>query len=273
MRVGFIGLGSQGAPMARRIVDAGFSVTVWARRPESIEPFADTSATIAQSPTEVAALSDVVCICVVNDADVEAVVLGNEGVLKGMSAGGVVVIHSTIHPATCRRLAERAAQGGVDIVDAPVSGGGIAAAEGALLVMVGGDVNVVERIRPIFATYGAPVLHLGSLGSGQMAKLLNNLLFTAQLTVAEETFDFAAQLGIDRVAMAEVLASGSGGSRAAGIVAGSAFDTSGLRNVAGGLLAKDVGIVFDVADDVGAAKPRLVSELARATLERFANGE
>jgi 3-hydroxyisobutyrate dehydrogenase-like beta-hydroxyacid dehydrogenase len=256
--------------MAHRIVGAGYPLTVWARRAQSLEPFVDTRASIARSPEELATLSDVVCICVVNDADVEAVVLGEEGLLEGMNAGGVIVVHSTVHPATCHGLAERAAHHAVDVLDAPVSGGGVAAAEGALLVMVGGDETVVERVRPIFATYGSPVLHLGALGSGQMAKLLNNLLFTAQLTVAEEAFDFAAQLGIDRSAMADVLTSGSGGSRAAGIVAGSGFDTSGLRNMAAALLAKDVGIIFDVADHAGAARPRFVSELARATLAGFA---
>ena len=103
--------------------------------------------------------------------------------------------------------------------------------------------------------------HLGDLGSGQMAKLLNNLVFTAQLTVAIETYDFAAALGIDRAAMAEVLASGSGGSRAAGVIAGSNFDTSGLRQAAAGLLAKDVGIMSDVAERAGATQPPHVSAL------------
>jgi len=128
-------------------------------------------------------------------------------------------------------------------------------------------------VRPIFVTYANPVLHLGPLGSGQMAKLLNNFLFTAQLPVARETYDFAARLAIDRAAMAEVLANGSGGSRAAGIVAGSAFDLSGLRQVAATLLAKDVGIMFDVAQRAGATEPPHVSELARAMLERLTGGE
>jgi 3-hydroxyisobutyrate dehydrogenase-like beta-hydroxyacid dehydrogenase len=273
MRVGFIGLGSQGAPMARRIVEAGHPLTIWARRPESTEPFADTAATVARSPAELAENSDVVCLCVVNDADVESVITRDDGVLAGLAARGIIAIHATVHPDTCRRMAAHAAARGVDVVDAPVSGGGGAAAEGKLLVMVGGDDAVVERVRPVFATFAFPVLHLGALGSGQMAKLLNNLLFTAQLTVAIETYEFAVELGIDRTAMAEVLASGSGGSRAAGVIAGSQFDTSGLRQVAAGLLAKDVGIMFDVADRVGATKPPHVAELARSTLERFANDE
>jgi 3-hydroxyisobutyrate dehydrogenase len=270
MRVGFIGLGSQGAPMARRIVEAGHPLGIWARRPETLEQFADTAASVSRSPAELAANSDVVCLCVVDDADVESVMSGDEGVLAGLAAGGVVTIHATVHPDTCRRMGERAAEGGVTVIDAPVSGGGPAAAEGKLLVMVGGEEAVVERVRPVFATYGDPVLHLGPLGSGQLAKLLNNFVFTAQLTAATETYDFAARLGMDRAAIAEVLASGSGGSRAAAIVAGTAFDISGLRQVAATLLAKDVGIMLDVAQRAGVAAPQHVAELARSTLETLA---
>jgi 3-hydroxyisobutyrate dehydrogenase-like beta-hydroxyacid dehydrogenase len=259
--------------MARRIVEAGHPLTLWARRPETLAPFADTAATVAATPAELAAESDVVCLCVVNDADVEDVLLRDDGVLAGLAPGGVIAIHATVHPDTCRRLAALARERDVDVVDAPVSGGGIAAEAGTLLVMVGGEDAVVERVRPIFETYADPALHLGGVGSGQMAKLLNNLVFTAQLTVAIETFEFAAALGMDRTAMAEVLASGSGGSRATGVIAGSAFDTSGLRQVAAGLLAKDVGIVLDVADHLGAAEPPHVADLARATLETLSGPE
>ena len=146
-------------------------------------------------------------ICVVSDEDVEDVVLRDDGVLAGSAPGTVIAIHSTVHPETCRRIAERAAARDVGLVDAPVSGGGIAAAEGKLLVMVGGDADVVERVRPVLATYGDPIIHLGNVGSGQMAKVLNNFLFTAQLTVAVETFDFAARLGVDRAALGQVLCS------------------------------------------------------------------
>ena len=122
-RAGFIGLGSQGGPMARRIAEAGLPLTLWARRPESVAPYADTAAVVAASPAALGAASDVVGVCVVADADVEAVLLGPDGVLAGMAPGGVVAVHSTIRPDTCRRLAERAAERGVALVDAPVSGG------------------------------------------------------------------------------------------------------------------------------------------------------
>lgn len=264
-RVGFIGLGSQGAPMACRIIDGGYPLTVWARRPGSLEPFRDTAVSFAATPAELGAASDVVGICVVADADVEDVLLRADGLLAGMAPGTTVAIHATVHPDTCRRLAERAAEKGVAVVDAPVSGGGAAAAAGKLLVMAGGTDEAVARCRPVFETYADPVLHLGPIGSGQMAKLLNNLVFTAQLSVAIETFAFAGRLAIDRAALTEVLAHASGGSRAAAIVAASGFDGEGLRGAVE-LLRKDLGIVREVARERAASEPEVLVALAESTL-------
>src|SRR4051812_3665770 len=159
MRVGFIGLGSQGGPMARRIVEGGYDVTLWARKSATLARFADTAAKTAQSPAELAAASDLVCLCVVGDDDVREVLAGDTGVLAGLAPGGIVAVHSTVHPDTCHELAEAAAGQRVSVVDAPVSGGGLVAEEGRLLVMVGGEDEVVERCRPVFATYADPIVH------------------------------------------------------------------------------------------------------------------
>ncbi len=167
MRVGFIGLGSQGGPMARRIVEAGYEVTLWARRKESLEPYADTAAKYADTPAQLAKASDLVCLCVVSDDDVRAVITGENGILEGLRDGGIIAIHSTIHPDTCKELAEVAREKGVSIIDAPVSGGGMGAAAGTLLVMLGGDDHTVEAARPVFETYGNPVVHLGDLAPGR----------------------------------------------------------------------------------------------------------
>ena len=212
LRVGFIGLGSQGGPMARRIIGAGYQVTLWARRPATLEPFADTAAKAAGSPAELAAASDLVCVCVVSDADVEEVLTGEHGVLAGLAAGGVVAVHSTVHPDTCRRLAGQAAAAGARLVDAPVSGGAPAAAAGKLLVMAGGDAETVEYCRPVFAAYADPVVHLGPVGSGQLTKLLNNLLFTAHLGTAAGVLELGQGLGIDPGRLADVICHGSGSS-------------------------------------------------------------
>ncbi len=165
--------------------------------PESLAPYADTAAKYAESPAELGAVSDLVCLCVVNDDDVRQVITGKNGVLEGMNEGGIIAVHSTIHPDTCRELAAAARERGVSLVDAPVSGGGMGAAAGTLLVMVGGESDVVERCRPVFSTYGDPVVHLGELGAGLVAKLLNNLLFTANLALAENTLALGAELGVD----------------------------------------------------------------------------
>lgn len=262
MRVGFIGLGSQGGPMARRIVEGGFETTLWARRAASLEPYAGTAAKTADTPAELAAASDLVCLCVVGDDDVREVLGGETGVLAGLAPGGVVAIHSTVHPDTCRDIAATAAERDVAVIDAPVSGGGPAVEEGKLLVMVGGDDEVVERCRPVFATYADPIVHLGPLGSGQLTKILNNLLFTANLGAALSTLDLGEALNIPRVRLAEVLNAGSATSKALGSIAMFGGTVEGLAPIAGALLQKDVrhaasiaaagsvpeGTVFNVAD-------------------------
>jgi 3-hydroxyisobutyrate dehydrogenase len=263
-RIGFIGLGSQGAPMARRIVEEGFPLTIWARRPESLEPFRATDAVARGTPRELAASSDVVAVCVVADADVNDVVLRPDGILAGMAPGGIIVIHSTVHPDTCRAIAQQAERHDVTVVDAPVSGGGDMAADRKLSVMVGGAAEDVARCRPMFECYASSVLHLGPLGSAETAKLLNNLVFIAQLGLAIETFDFARQLGIDRAALAAVLVNSSGGSRAAAILAQTDFDTSGPRGALP-VLRKDVDLVLGLAREADVDEPRSLSDLVTHT--------
>ncbi|CQD03249.1 6-phosphogluconate dehydrogenase [Mycobacterium europaeum] len=252
MRVGFIGLGSQGGPMARRIIEAGYETTLWARRPATLEPFADTTAKVAESPAELAAASDLVCLCVVGDADIDEIAGGERGLLAAMQPGGVIAVHSTVHPNTCRMLANRAAAKGISIIDAPVSGGGPAASEERLLVMVGGDADVVERCRPVFATYADPIVHLGELGSGQTTKLLNNLLFTAHLATAATALSLAGALGVDPDRLTEVVSRSSGNSFALNALGGIG-GLERLAGVAGTLLQKDVRLVVDLAERAGAS--------------------
>jgi len=249
--VGFIGLGSQGGPIARKIAGSGYRTGLWARRAGALESFADTGAATAASAAELAAASDLVGICVLNDADVEQVICDPEGILAGMGEGGVIAVHSTVHPDTCRRLAERAAEHGVALVDAPVSGGGAAALEGRLLVMVGGDAAVVARCRPVFESFGSPVVHLGPTGSGQLAKICNNLLLTANLAVAQSVLALGADLGLDPASLADAVASGSGASFALGPLRRAGFDLEPLGALAGPLLQKDVRLLVELAAAAG----------------------
>lgn len=268
VNVGFVGIGQQGGGMVRRMIAEGLPTTLWARRPEVLDEF--PGAARAASLRELGARSEIVGVCVVDDAGVEAVVLGTpdggaagDGLLAGMAPGGVIAIHSTVHPATCVRLGETAAARGVTVIDAPVSGGADAAEQGRLVVMVGGDRDVLERALPVLSTYGDPVVHMGPLGSGQLAKLVNNVMFTAHLALAHDAMELAQGLGIDPARLVEVLQRGSAGSFALGIVAqvGSlpAFPTSGSV-----LLKKDVGIVDGVAAAHGAPAGLLIDVADRA---------
>jgi 3-hydroxyisobutyrate dehydrogenase len=252
MRVGFIGLGSQGAPMARRIVEGGYELTLWARRPTSVEPYADTAAKVATTPAELGAASDLVCLCVVGDDDVKQVLEGDTGVLAGMAPGGIIAIHSTVHPDTCREIAKLAADKGISVIDAPVSGGAPAASECTLLVMVGGDEDVVEKCLPVFATYADPIVHLGPLGSGQVAKILNNLLFSANLGSAISTLELGESLGVSRDKLCEVVNRGSATSKAVGSIAAFGGSLERLAPIAGALLQKDVRHAASLARDASA---------------------
>ena len=251
MQIGFIGLGSQGGPMARRIVESGYPTTLWARRSATLEPFADTPAKVAESPAELAATSDLVCLCVVGDSDIEEITGDQHGLLAAMQPGSVIAVHSTVHPDTCRKLAKQAGAHDVSVIDAPVSGGGGAASQRRLLVMVGGDADVVERCRPVFETYADAVVHLGELGSGQTTKLLNNLLFTANLGTAAATLSLAQELGVSPDRLTEVVARSSGNSFALNALGG-VGGLERLAGLAGTLLQKDVRLVVDLADHAGA---------------------
>jgi 3-hydroxyisobutyrate dehydrogenase-like beta-hydroxyacid dehydrogenase len=249
--VGFIGLGSQGAPMAQALIDAGHDTVLWARRTESLEPFADT-VHVASSPAELAELADVVGICVLKDDDVVEVALRPDGLLAGITPGTAVLIHSTVHPITCQQLGKRFSERRTHLLDAPVSGGGEAARARRLLVMVGGDHGVYTTVAPVLSAFGDPVVHLGALGAGQQAKLLNNLLLTATLGLAHQTAELAGGLGMDAAALMSVLQHASGRSYAvemyAGLIGGLRPPSARVRTIAE-LLGKDVVIAREVSED------------------------
>lgn len=271
MRVGFIGLGSQGGPMARRIVEGGYDLTLWARRPASLEPYADTAAKIAATPAELGAACDLVCLCVVGDDDVKQVLDGDTGVFAGLAAGGIIAIHSTVHPDTCRAIAETAAKQGISVIDAPVSGGAPAVEEGTLMVMVGGEEADVEKCRPVFATYSDAIVHLGGLGAGQVAKILNNLQFTANLGSAMSTLELGDALGIPRERLCQVLNRGSATSKAISSITMFGGTLEGLAPIAGGLLQKDVRHAASLAEHASAPEGTVFA-VADTALESMDHG-
>lgn len=206
-RYGFIGLGAQGGPMAMRMIEHGLDVVLWARRPESLEPYANTSASVASNLEELGAQVHYCAVCVVDDAGVSQIC---EQLIPAMRVGSCLVIHSTIHPNLCKSLAEKATARGISLLDAPVSGGGGAAAEGKLTVMVGGEAEVLEAARPALETFAGLITHLGGVGAGQMAKLVNNNLMAANLAVADLAVNLAKEAGIDQQAFKELVGVSSG---------------------------------------------------------------
>jgi len=237
---GFIGLGSQGAGMARRIIGQGVPTMLWARRPQALEPFAGTAA-FAADPVELGRGCDVVGICVTDGAAVFEVVLGERGVLAGMGEGTVLALHSTIGTDECAEIATAAATRGVAVIDAPVSGGGAAAAAGALTVYVGGADDAVAHARPVLETYGDPVLHMGPLGTGLRTKLLNNALNAAHFALAHDAFAIGTALGLDPEALGEALRNGSGRSFSLEVFVGlRSFDA--IADHVGPIMAKDIAL-------------------------------
>lgn len=238
---GFIGLGSQGAPMARRMIDAGFETLLWARREATLVPYQDTSARFAASVEELGGAADHVGLCVVNDDDVREMA---GRLLPVMRPGAVLAIHSTIHPETCRAVASEAARRGIDVLDAPVSGGSPAAEAGQLTVMVGGDAHVLARSRPVLETFAGLIVHLGAVGAGQYVKLINNSLFVANLGLADAAMMAGEALGIDKGNLVELLRASSGRSFAFDVRA-RMESPAGFRH-GGALLRKDIGLLGEV---------------------------
>jgi 3-hydroxyisobutyrate dehydrogenase-like beta-hydroxyacid dehydrogenase len=246
---GFIGLGSQGAGMAQRIAGSGVELVLWARRAESLEPFLGR-ARIAATPAELGAACDVIGICVTDGASVREVA---RAVVPAMRADAVLAIHSTIGTDDLFALS------GARVIDAPVSGGGAAAAEGRLTVYVGGDDSAVAYARPVFETYGNPVLHMGALGAGQRTKLINNALNAAQFALAHDAFAVGESLGLDQDLLAEALRTGSGRSFALEVF--SMMRTfEPIKGMLGPIMSKDVGLFArEVPDD----------DVLLATADRF----
>ncbi|HSE87111.1 MAG TPA: NAD(P)-binding domain-containing protein, partial [Candidatus Binatia bacterium] len=165
-KIGFIGLGAMGKPMAANIAKAGFELSVYDLREEPCKTLAALGARVAASPREVAEKSDIIEIAVVDDAQAEQVVIGEHAVVHGARTGSIVAIHSTILPGTVRNIAARCRANGIEVIDVPMSGGQSGAEEQRLAYMAGGEARVLEKCRPVFATSASHIFHLGELGMG-----------------------------------------------------------------------------------------------------------
>jgi 3-hydroxyisobutyrate dehydrogenase len=212
LSVGFVGLGDIGEPMARRVIDAGFPVTLWARREASLEPFHDVEFKRAASLFDLAQGSDVVEVCVFDEDDLRDVVLGDGGILAGIPRGGIILVHSTVSVEFALELESICRAYGIIVMDAPVGGSRDRAVSGQLSVMAGGPKDSFETVRPILEAFGSHVDYLGPTGSGLKMKALNQALLMANVTNAAFALGIGRKLGLDRAATEKVLRSSSGGS-------------------------------------------------------------
>ncbi|OHV48463.1 NAD(P)-dependent oxidoreductase [Pseudofrankia sp. BMG5.36] len=246
MKVGFIGLGSMGLPMAQRLQAAGHDLTVYARRAASIEPFRGTSATIAATPAAMGAAVDAVGMCVFDAAGVEEVMFGPAGLAETLRPGAVVLVHSTVSPTQIRAIAERAATHHVRVLDAPVSGGAPRAQTGELTIMIGGDAAALTDVNDLLSALSNHVIHLGAIGAGSHAKLINNTLFAAQITLTDDALQAGTSLGVDPAGLAAVLMTSSSACIASGLRLRAGSTANVAASPAGPPLVKDVHLMTEL---------------------------
>lgn len=209
MRVGVVGTGIMGAPMARNLLRAGHAVTVHNRSPARVAPLVEAGATAARSPRDVAAVVEAMIICVPDTPDVEVVMGGPDGVLAGAEPGLLVIDTSTIAPQAARALASLAAAQDVAMLDAPVSGGEQGAIAGTLSIMVGGHRDAFDRAAPIFAAIGRTATYMGGPGQGQMTKLVNQVVGAATLAAVAEGIVLGARAGLEPAALIDAIGGGA----------------------------------------------------------------
>jgi 2-hydroxy-3-oxopropionate reductase len=252
MKVGFIGLGAMGRPMAMHLQRAGHELAVWARRPESI---GDLPARVCASPAELGRCCEVVFTMVTSSPDVEGLALGTDGLVEGMAPGSVLVDCSTIAPEAARRVAARLAEQGIHFLDAPVSGGEQGAIDATLAIMAGGDAAVVDRVRPLLDCLGKRVVHIGPNGAGQVAKACNQMIMVAAIEAAAEAMRLAAGAGVDCGKVRQALAGGSAASRVLDVMGERMVSRDFSAGIEARLHHKDFGLVLEAARRSGVPVP------------------
>ena len=252
MKLGFIGLGVMGLPMARHLQRAGHELFFWTRRPESVVDF---PATRCATPAELGRQCDVVFTMVTSSADVEAVTLGADGLAQGMVPGSVVIDCSTIAPDVARSLAAKLAEQGVAMLDAPVSGGVQGAIDATLAIMVGGDETVLNRVRPLLDCLGKRVVHVGPNGSGQVAKACNQMIMVAAIQACAEAMRLAAASGLQCDKVLQALACGSAASRVLDVMDKRMVERDFAAGIEARLHHKDFGLVLQAARQSGMPTP------------------
>ena len=251
-KVGFVGLGNIGEPMCRRLLENGYEVSIYDANPEAVSKLGDTAAEPAENLKVVASSAEVVLLSLPGSDVVEEAVLGERGLVEGLSSGKVLIDTSSSRPSSTRDLAEKLAESGVEMLDAPVSGGVLRAEEAKLAVMVGGREEVFERHREVLEAFGEKIFHVGDHGAGHLVKSLNNLLSATTLASAAEAVILAQKAGVAPDTLLKVINAGNGRSYSTEVkfpnfILNRSFDDG----FALGLMVKDLKIALETAAEIG----------------------
>ncbi len=255
MNIGYIGLGLMGRPCVLNLIKGGHSLFVWARRPESAAEVMAKGAVLCGSSADVAAKADLVFLNVTNTADVREVIFGANGLASSGKRGLTIVDMSTISATATRAMGKELAALGMELVDAPVSGGTVGAIAGTLTFMVGASPAVFERIKPVLACMGSTITRIGDCGAGQVAKSCNQIVITGAIAAVAEAVNFARANGVDPNPVREALMGGFAGSRILELHGKRIIDNSFEPGFKAALHCKDIGIVEEIAKELGLNMP------------------
>ena len=255
LRLGFIGLGHMGKPMAINLLRAGYPLVVHNRSQGKVQELVSLGAQAANTPQEVAAQCDVVFTNLPDTPDVLAVVLGQDGIRQGAHPGLIYVDHSTIKPSASREIYDALKPLGVSALDAPVSGGDIGAQQGTLAIMVGGDAEALEQVRPILEVVGKTITHVGGPGSGQVAKAANQIMVAAQMVAMGELLIFAQKAGADPRKVVEAIKGGAAQCWTLDVKPQRLFAGNRAPGFKSALQAKDLNIIMETAREYGMSLP------------------
>ena len=271
-KIGFIGLGIMGKPMALNLLKAGFKVIAYNRTKEKVNAIVDAGGEEGLTPKAVAENSDIIITIVSDTHDVEDVILGENGVIKGVKAGSVVIDMSTISPSVTKEIAAKLKEMNVEMLDAPVSGGDVGAINGTLSIMVGGNSETLERCRPIFEAIGKSITHCGNNGMGQTTKLCNQILVSVTNMAVSEAVLFAQKSGLDAHTMVEATKGGAAGSWQLSNLAPKMVDEDFAPGFMIDLQQKDLRLVLEAAEELHLPLPAL-SYVHQLYKSNQANGE
>ncbi len=274
-KVGFIGLGIMGRGMASNLLKAGYDVRVWNRTAGKMNELVEIGASMATSPGDLAAKCDIILICVSDTADVEEVVLGQNGIIHSARPGLLVVDHSTISPRMTREIAARLNAREIHMLDAPVSGGSEGATNGTLSIMIGGDTVQVERALPYLQSMGKTITHVGEQGAGQMTKLVNQILAVGNTLAMSEALLFAQAGGLDLEKALSAITGGAAGSWILTARGPQILERDFRPGFTIDLQQKDLRLALEAADELGVPTlvTNIVFDLYRTLQTRGLGGE